>query len=110
MVKNPLPTAIKGVNKCVLNTIPIIDGFTIVYMKIFVVVCKIDGVIQTVATFKKQEEAEETRRMLIEDVKEVIDYECSLMDNENNREKVRELRMRNSSVALFQSELLDKMP
>lgn len=110
MVKNPLPTAIKGVYKCVLNTIPIIDGFTFVYMRIFVVVCKIDGVIQTVATFKKQEEAEETRRMLIEDVKEVIDYECSLMDNENNREKVRELRMRNSSVALFQSELLDKMP
>lgn len=110
MVKNPLPTAIMGVNKCVVNTIPIIDGFTFVYMEIFVVVCKIDGVIQTVATFKSRKEAEETRRMLIEDVREVIDYECSLVDNENNREKVRDLRMSNSSVALFQSKLLDKMP
>lgn len=110
MVKNPLPTAIKGVNKCVVNTIPIIDGFTFVYMEIFVVVCKIDGVIQTVATFKSRKEAEKTRKTLIEEVKEVIDYECDSMENENNREKVRDLRMSNSSVALFQSELLDKMP
>lgn len=110
MVKNPLPTAIMGVNKCVVNTIPIIDGFTFVYMEIFVVVCKIDGVIQAVVTFKKREEAEKTRRKLIEEVKKVIDYECDSMENENNRENVRDLRMRNSSVALFQSELLDKMP
>ena len=110
MVKNPLPTAIKGVNKCVLNTIPIIDGFTIVYMEIFVVVCKIDGIIQTVATFKSRKEAEKTRQALSKEIAEVIDYECDLMDNENNREKVRDLRMSNSSVALFQSELLNEMP
>lgn len=67
-------------------------------MKVYVVIAKIDGKIENVFVHKSKIKAVNQLLYIAETMAEVIKDECSLIENPLNRRKVKDLRLKSSSV------------
>lgn len=75
-------------------------------MKVFVTLARVDGKIQSVYVWRSKRDAMRNRKIMIEALTETIVAESAEMENEGNAENVMELRLQNSSVHMFECEVM----
>lgn len=75
-------------------------------MKVFVTLARVDGKIQSVYVWRSKRDAMRNKKIMIEALTETFLAESAKMENEGNAENVMELRLQNSSVHMFECELM----
>lgn len=75
-------------------------------MKVFVTIARVDGKIQSVYVWRSKRDAMRNRKIMIETLTETLVAESAEMENEGNAENVLELRLNNSSVHMFECEVM----
>lgn len=75
-------------------------------MKVFVTLARVDGKIQSVFVWRSKRDAKRNRQIMLETLTETLVAESAEMENEGNAENVLELRFQNSSVHMFECEVM----